>query len=162
MKFTTLIFAVLVLAISAANAVKEQAVLEFLPASPEEFSLEYKIRVSLLWSGTSYEIALYTQVPTLIASYPTTSTGMVEFDEPPNGPYNAVINDNATGGSRKTFRLDLTGPGADFYFKGESVTNEWIDDLSADAFVSPITGDDFRYSHPRLHHSQQHRYPCKH
>lgn len=160
MKFTTLIFAVLVLAISAVNAVREQAVLEFLPAAPEDSSQEYKIRVSLLWSDTSYEITLYTQEPTLIASYPTTSSGVVEFGESPDGPYEAVINDNIISGTRKTFRIDLARPGGAFHFKGESVTDEWIDDLSADAYVSPTHGDDFRYSHSRFYRNQ-HRYPCK-
>ncbi|KAI7885192.1 hypothetical protein K492DRAFT_191278 [Lichtheimia hyalospora FSU 10163] len=154
MKFTSLVSAVLVIALSAVNAEKEPAVLQFLPA-PHIFPPIYIIRADLRSSRTSHQIALYTKGRNWIASYPEKSRGVVEYNELPTGRFAAIINDNDAKGGDKTFRIDFSRPGAEFHYEGTSVTEEWIEGLSADAQVRAIDDDDdFRHGNSRFYRNQ--------
>ncbi|CEG66272.1 hypothetical protein RMATCC62417_02882 [Rhizopus microsporus] len=153
MKFTSLLSAVLVFTLSAANAEKEPAVLQFLPA-PRVFPPEYRIRADLLLSRTTHEIILRTKEPNWIATYPERTRGVVDYNGLPQGRYNAIINDNDVKSGDKTFRIDLTRPGAEFHYEGTSVTDESIDDLPADGYVRPIDDDDLRYGYPRFYRNR--------
>ncbi|CDS07121.1 hypothetical protein LRAMOSA09644 [Lichtheimia ramosa] len=143
MKFTSLLSVVLVFAISAANAEKEPAILQFYPA-PRIFPPEYRIHANLLLSRTSHEIILRTKEPNWLASYPEKTHGVVDYDKLPQGQYKAVINDNDNSKSgEKFFRIDLTRPGGEFHYQGTSVTDEVIEDLPADGSVRAINDDDY-------------------
>ncbi|KAF7728457.1 hypothetical protein EC973_006137 [Apophysomyces ossiformis] len=152
MKFASLLSAVLVFALSAANAEKEPAKLRFLPA-PRVFPPEYRLRADLAFSRTSHEIILRTKEPNWIASYPDLTRGEVNYNQLPLGRYDAIINDNDAQGNGKTFRIDLVRPGGEFHYVGTSVTDESINDLPADGYVRTID-DDFRHGHPRLYHNR--------
>ncbi|KAF7724835.1 hypothetical protein EC973_000720 [Apophysomyces ossiformis] len=152
MKFTSLLSAVLIFALSAANAEKEPAILQFMPA-PRIFPPEYRIRADLLISRTSHEIILRTKEPNWVASYPERTRGVVDYSQRPQGRYDAVINDNDAKGGDKTFRIDLTRPGAEFHYEGTSVTDESIDNLPADGYVRTIE-DDFRQDYHRFYRNR--------
>ncbi|KAI7876020.1 hypothetical protein K492DRAFT_182105 [Lichtheimia hyalospora FSU 10163] len=137
MKFTSLFSAVLVFALSAVNAEREPAVLQFMPV-PRIFPPEYRIRADLLLSRTSHEIILRTKEPNWIASYPEGTRGTVEYTQLPAGKYAAVINDNYDNSGDKTFRINFSRPGATFSFEGSSVTDESLNDLKADGFIRAV------------------------
>lgn len=158
MKFTTLISAVLVFAISAAHAAYEPAVLEFLQAA-HVFPPEYRIHVNLINRGTSHEIFLNTKQPNSIASYPQKSRGMIEYTDLPKGEYDAVINDNDSKDGVKSFRLELTRPGAKLYFKGDSLTGEPIHNMQADGYV--FHKEFHPPPPPQFYRYQDSEYPCK-
>ncbi|KAG1212653.1 hypothetical protein G6F69_003507 [Rhizopus microsporus] len=152
MKFTSLLSAVLVFTLSAANAEKEPAILQFFPA-PRVFPPEYRIHANLLLSRTSHEIILRTKEPNWLAGYPERTRGVVDYERLPQGRYTAVINDNDANGKGKTLRIDLIRPGEEFHYEGTSVTDESIDDLPADGYVHPIDDDDLLYDRPRFYHN---------
>ncbi|CDS12918.1 hypothetical protein LRAMOSA05102 [Lichtheimia ramosa] len=155
MKFTSLLSAVLVFAISTANAEREPAILQFFPA-PRIFPPEYRIHANLLKSQTSHEIILRTKEPNWIASYPERTRGVVDYTQLPQGRYNAIINDNNAKGGDKTFRIDLVRPGGEFHYEGSSVADEDIEDLPADGYVRDLDDDfqDFRCSRHRYYRNQ--------
>ncbi|CDS07101.1 hypothetical protein LRAMOSA09624 [Lichtheimia ramosa] len=136
MKFTSLLSVVLVFAISAANAEKELATLQFIPAS-EPSPPEYRLRVDLHSSDTSHEIILRTEGQTWLTTSPQTSRGVVDNNNNglSKGRFNAVINDNDAKGNGKKLTIDLVGSGGEFHYEGTSVTEESIDYLSAEGFV---------------------------
>ena len=152
MKFTSLFSAVLVFALSAVNAEKEPAILQFMPA-PRIFPPMYIIRADLPLSGTSHEIVLYTRESSWIASYPEKSHGEVEYSALPTGEYAALINDNDGNNGDKTFRIDLTRPGGEFHYAGTSVTERWIENVQADARVRD-TMKGFRHGNYRFYRNQ--------
>lgn len=160
MKFTTLLSAVLVFTISAVNAVREEARLLFLPA-PRIFPPMYRIRADLSSSRISYEIVMNTREPNWLAGYPTTSKGVIEFNELPDGRCHALINDNNSKGGDKTFTFDLERSGVKFHYEGTSVTDEQIEDLPADGYVRTIDDDDYYfYSRSRFYRNKD-RYSYK-
>ncbi|KAJ8655466.1 hypothetical protein O0I10_008752 [Lichtheimia ornata] len=165
MKFTTLVFAILVFAISAANAVKEQALISFSPGS-DVFSPQYKLSVSLLSSDTTYEITLDTDVPDWYPFDPSeTSYGVATYEQEglTTGPCSAIIYDNDDWkDDKKTFRLSLMGPAGIFHFVGESVTKEQVYGIAVEGELSVIHNNDFGYSRHRFYRHHQDRYPCKH
>ncbi|KAJ8659927.1 hypothetical protein O0I10_004520 [Lichtheimia ornata] len=142
MKFISLLSAVLVFVLSAANAEKEVATLEFLPA-PRIFPPLYRIRADFSKSRTSHEITLITKERNWLASFPERSSGEVEYDQLPSGQYSAIINDNDAKGGDKTFRIDLTRPGAEFHYEGTSVADEAVEGLQADAHVRAMSAGDY-------------------
>ncbi|KAL1914166.1 uncharacterized protein VTP21DRAFT_10265 [Calcarisporiella thermophila] len=141
MRFLHAFFAFFALVLFVVSAEKEPAILQFYPA-PRIFPPEYRIRANLLLSRKSYEIILRTQEPNWLASYPERSRGLVEYNVLPGGPYDAVINDNVNDGGEKILGIKLSRRGADFLFKGSSVTDEVVHDLPAKAIVRPIDDDD--------------------
>ncbi|KAJ8659925.1 hypothetical protein O0I10_004518 [Lichtheimia ornata] len=140
MKFISLLSIVSVFVLSAINAEKEPAVLQFFPA-PRIFPPEYRIHANLLVSRTSHEIILRTKEPNWLASYPEKTRGVVEYDKLPQGQYSAIINDNDAKGGDKTFRIELTRPESVFHYEGTSVTDEAVEGLQADAYVRAINDD---------------------
>ncbi|CAO3697768.1 hypothetical protein G6F70_008995 [Rhizopus microsporus] len=153
MKFTSLLSVVLIFTLSAANAEREQAVLQFLPA-PRIFPPWYIIHANFLSSRTSCRIQLRTKEPNWVAEPFQTTQGVVDYVMFQNGRYDAVINDNDAKGGEKTFRIDLTGSGGEFHYEGSSVTDEWIENLQADGDVSNFGDDDLRYSYPRFYRNR--------
>ncbi|KAI7878093.1 hypothetical protein K492DRAFT_197143 [Lichtheimia hyalospora FSU 10163] len=152
MKFTSFFSAALVFALSAVNAKQEPAVLHLLPTS-HEFPQEYVVRINLLSSETSREIILRTKEPNWITPGPVGSHGIVNYNQLPNGPFGAVINDNYANGGRKAFRIDLTRPGEEFHYEGTSVTDEFIENLPADGYVRAIENV-FRHGNSRYYRNQ--------
>ncbi|KAJ8655467.1 hypothetical protein O0I10_008753 [Lichtheimia ornata] len=162
MKFTTLLSAILVFAISAANADREQAQLQFLQA-PHAFPPMYKIRIDLPSSGKSFEIILYSYEPTQFARYAKKSIGEVYYDNPPHHFFNAIINDDYNEDGDKIFRMDLTGSEGEFHFhyEGTSVTDGPVENLQGEGHISSDDDDDFGYSRSRFYRYQD-RYSCNH
>ncbi|KAF7723752.1 hypothetical protein EC973_001728, partial [Apophysomyces ossiformis] len=119
MKFASVLSAVLVFALSAANAETERANILFLPAV-RMFPPMYRLRIDLVSSKTTYELTLKTKEPNWVASYPDRSRGVVEYSEVPVGRSNAVINDNDLKGGDKTFMIDLYKYGKVFHYEGTS------------------------------------------
>ncbi|KAI7886604.1 hypothetical protein K492DRAFT_186464 [Lichtheimia hyalospora FSU 10163] len=131
MKFTSLLSAVMVFGLSAVNAEREEAVLRRL-ILPSVSPPDYRFAVYLEHIGYRYDIILRTKDRHFGEFFTEESRGIVEYDPPPIGEVEAVINDNyANGSDEKTFRIDLEGPGAEFHFEGTSVIRESIDNLTA-------------------------------
>ncbi|KAI7884566.1 hypothetical protein K492DRAFT_234719 [Lichtheimia hyalospora FSU 10163] len=137
MKFTSLLSAVLVFALSAVNAKKEPAVIQFRPA-PRTSPPSYVIQIDLLSSHILQEIMLRTKAPNYLADVPERSHGVVDYSELPDGVFDVIINDNDANGVEKTFRIDIGGPEVKFHYEGTSVTDEQIKELQADGYGGTI------------------------
>lgn len=135
MKFVSLLSAVLVFALSTANAAKEPAILEFVEAPPQE----YRIHADLLMRRTSHVIVLRTEDPNWPAINPGRSFGVVDYEQFPSGECRAIISDSTVDRRDKTLRIDLFGAGGGrFNYEGRSVIDQDIDNLQVDGFVRTI------------------------
>lgn len=106
---------------------------------PGSYPPEYKIKLDLRTSKTSYEIMLSTKEQNSVAGYSERSSGTVDYDKPLDGQYGATINDNtAKGTGKKKLILDLTRPGAKFHYEGTSIADEDVDNVPADGYVRAI------------------------
>lgn len=159
MKFIALLTAILVFAISAANAAKEGVTLKFSRIDGIYPPL-YQIRTKV--ADTTYDIMLQTFELNGLPRGTRFSDGTIEYDNNAilEGTYDAVINNNDAKNGDKTLRLDLVGPVA-IHYEGTSITDERIYDLKGEGTVHRDGGDDFGYSRHRFYRYQD-KYPCNH
>lgn len=158
MKFLSLLCAILVFVISAANAKKERAQVIFMHYH-RTYPIIYKLLVFLPDDeDNDYKVDLHTiNQSNRIAETDQISHGIL-YHNTATRAYckTGFINDNAINGGNKTLRIDLTGDNCDFHFEGESVTDETIENVRVVASIQAVDGT----GRPRLTYNYQHRHSC--